>query len=85
VSAKIYTVRFEHPYVGNKGGCVYVSVRANSKEDAVAVAKTNVDFMSFVKRYENKEYPIIDEYFSAFVDAKGKVDSVRNYDGDERL
>ncbi|MFA5071352.1 MAG: hypothetical protein WC511_03220 [Candidatus Pacearchaeota archaeon] len=80
---KKYSVRFEHPYVGNKGECAFVCVLAENERDAIAQSK--VLLKKEIKESNCKEYPVKDSYFHAYPDRNGVVGEKKVYDGDERL
>lgn len=82
---KIFTVRFEHPFVGSKGSAIYFTTRANTFYEAILKAKVNRVFMKEVNQYATGDHPILDNYFTAYEDPSGNIGKIKHFEGDERL
>ena len=79
---QIYTVRYEHPYVGEKGECLYYTLEAKDEEHAKEKSMKHKPFTDkiWMKHFNKK-------YLHAFI-PKGKdieVGKVEYYEGDPRL
>ncbi len=82
-ASNVYTVRYADPMRGNKGECVYITLYADSEEQAKDMAMENMEFVKhiYMKGYDRK-------YLTAFEPSEYKFSELRKviyYEGDERL
>jgi hypothetical protein len=81
----IFTVRFEHPQVGNKGSAVYLNVDATDMADAIKKARADKRFAEAVEEYNHPDSPITDSLFIAYASPTRKAGEFMHFDGDPRL
>lgn len=77
----IWRVRYENPLVGYKGEAVYITLVANSEEEAKERAMKNEKFVGhiFMKYFEEK-------YLDAYqVKTDYQINYVQYFEGDPRL